>query len=337
MQSQPDLQTQFLSDAAQIATDLVRDYGLTFKGDIPALSDPMLRWMDFAARYVSPRPRTIVASLAFPKSLPTDIEQAFRTLESKFQQGEDVNHFQSKGLVLHNDTSGMRRQSRTDLLWADWGVHHFHLTREPVPLGSYFSARSDWLLFCIVQDDSVGLVDIREHSEIDLFADKELINIIVRSWPHYMNQFRLDGVLAANGQTTAEELSKLRKSGIATAIEVDGQVYVAPGMGVTTASTASRVTSSIVKVRRCLRELARIVSLNDSQFRRDAAASGIQQPEFRLTITAQGLSVFEVVSKTAYPLPRTRGGSETGLLGQLHDLLVPEWALRQLLRDASEA
>jgi hypothetical protein len=337
MQSQRDLEDQFTSDAQKIASDLVEEYDLTFEEDVPTLSDPLLRWLDFAARYISPRPRTIVTSRAFPKALDPEVEKALRIIETKIRNGKDINPFQSKGLVLHNDTSGRKRQSRTDLLWAEWGIHHLHLSAEAIPPSSYFSLRSSWLLFCIVEDDAVGFVDVRGHSDTNLFSDRSLLELVARSWPHFMDRFKLNGALAANGSTDANDLAKLRESGISTVVELDGHVYMPPGMGVTTASTSARVTSSLVKVKHRLREVANLVERADSQFKLEAAAAGLQEPKFSLIISAKGLAVFETVRQVAYPFPRKDSSGDTRPLAELHDLLVPDWALKHLLRDPSEA
>src|ERR1019366_7293563 len=150
MQTQNDLKSGCRNDIDRIVNELIDDYGLRYEQEVANLSDPLLRGLDFVLRYIRPVPRTILVSNKFPKQLDAGTERALHRLEQLIQEGGDINPYQSKGLILHNDTSGSKRQQRTDLLWADWGIHHLHLDDTPIPNGSYFSDRnSDWLLFCM--------------------------------------------------------------------------------------------------------------------------------------------------------------------------------------------
>lgn len=151
--TEDQLLTTFSADLHKLVAEFVNDFGLKYEEEEQHLASPLLRWLDFTARYIEPKPRQILLSKKFPKTLASDAEQALHHLEALIMQGEDVNPFQSKGLILHNDTSGKKRQQRTDLLWADWGIHHLHLTQNPVGKTSYFSERAEWLLFCIVGPD----------------------------------------------------------------------------------------------------------------------------------------------------------------------------------------
>lgn len=51
--------------------------------------------------------------------------------------------------------------ARTDLLWADWGIHHFHLTKSENLDENGFCKRSDFLLFAIVRNDCVYFLDVK--------------------------------------------------------------------------------------------------------------------------------------------------------------------------------
>ena len=332
MMNESQLVSSFSADIDKMVTEFINDYGLKYEEEEKGLASPLLRWLDFVARYIEPRPRQIVLSNNFPKKLDPTAEQAIHQLESAIKQGADINPYQSKGLILHNDTSGKKRQQRTDLLWADWGIHHLHLTTNPVDPKSYFSDRSEWLLFCIVGFDHIGFVDVRNHNEQDLFSDSDLILSIIDSWPEVMEKYKLNGVSPASPLPTASEMSQLRKAGITTYVQANGSIYMGPGRGITTASTAARISLLEIDIKRYLRELAKMVLDESGEFSIDAKTAGINKPDFRLAATVRGLAVYESFQNKAYILPRISNVGRNSFLAQLHELVLPEWAHRFLLQ-----
>lgn len=166
---------RFFRNIDEIALDFIRMVGLEFKKEIPHLSDPLHRWMDFRLRYIDPVPRQVFLSDKFPKKLPPMVSSSLQKMVDKLQSGIDINPYQSKGLIRFNDISTKRRNKRTDLLWADWRITHLHLTDRPIQDGEYFSDRrcsngECWLLFCIVTGDTVALVDVRAHGACQSFC-----------------------------------------------------------------------------------------------------------------------------------------------------------------------
>lgn len=327
MQTQKELEARFHDDIDCIAKDFITAYGLKYGEETENLSDPLLRWQDFVTRYIKLCPRKIFASNKFPMTLDNEVEKALHHLETLILSGEDLNPYQSKGLIFHNDTSGSRRQLRTDLLWADWGIHHLHLTTTPIEFRKYFSERSKWLLFCIVGDDFFGLIDIREHDEPELFSDPGLIKTVAESWPEFMHKYQLNGALPSRNAYSAVDVATLRKGGISTPVIIGNRIYVGPGMGVTSASTSGRVTMAMVHIRRYIGELVKIVHDPASQFKTESAKSGITDPEYVISLTPQGLAVYEEHENKAFVFPRvTRVGSKS-IFTELHDLIAPEWAI----------
>lgn len=154
----------FHDDIDRIAFELVDAFGLTFEIADEGVSEPLTRWLDFRLRYIDPRPRQVLKSTDFDMRIPSQAEGGLLRFIQKAEAGEDLNPFQSRGIKRH-DTSGKKRQFRTDGLWADWGIHHAHLTEDPLPDGDEFSNRSDWLLFFIVGQDHLALIDARPHKE----------------------------------------------------------------------------------------------------------------------------------------------------------------------------
>jgi hypothetical protein len=328
MQTPQELRQHFNSNVDSIATDFVNEYGLKFEEDVAELSEPLLRWLDFRTRFISPTPRTVLTSHRFPAACPPEVRASLDLVEGLFKSGRDVNPYQSKGLILHNDTSAAKSQNRTDLLWADWGIHHLHLTTSPCTLGSYFSPRSEWLLFCLVGNDSVGLIDIRHHSEKDVFSDPSLIKVVADTWPDLMARFKLKGVLPGKSvNQDSSSVSSLRRAGITSFVQINNEIYMGPGMGVTTASTPTRVSLSRVKISSYIRELAKVVLTPSGQFLSHARVSEIPNPLFSLALTPNGMAIYEENSSTAFVLPRGTSTVEQSFISELNDLLAPKWAV----------
>ena len=288
----------FHSNLNQIALNLVKSWQLEFNQEIENLSSPLFRWLDFRLRYIEPIPRKIVASNKFPKKLPLIVETGFQLLVEKLRNGLDVNPYQSKTLTRFNDTSSKRRSKRTDLLWADWGITHLHITDKPLKHGKYFydrecSSGDSCLLFCMFSGDQVGLIDIRRHQDELVFSDLDLIKIVKESWPEYIEQFKLNGILPGTNFTN-EEIDYARKGGVNSGIVLDDSVYMGPGMGVTSASTPLKVTLKANQLLKWVDQLADFACDESGFIQKEINLLGIKKPKFELCITAQGFAIYEV-------------------------------------------
>lgn len=327
MQTLQELENRFHEGIDRVVKELINDYGLRHEEEVRNLSDPLLRWQDFVIRYIANRPRKIFASNKFPKKLEIDIEKSLHHLETLVQRGSDLNPYQSKGLMLYNDASANKRQQRTDFLWADWGIHHLHLTIAPLVSGKYFSERSKWLLFCVVGTDFFCLIDIKSHDEPELFSNPDLLMTMANSWPKIMEQYRINGLLSANKAYSAIEISALRKGGVSSFVTIGNEVFIGPGMGVTTASTSTRVSMVTNNIRRYIAELAKIVHDSTNQFKVESFKSGVTNPEYSICLTPRGLAVYEEHEKKAFVLPRGSVVGRRSFLTELHDQIAPEWAI----------
>lgn len=332
MQSQGDLEGRFRENLDAIAIGLIDAFGLKYKRDVSELSEPLLRWLDFVYRYIGPWPRQVVITREIKRHLLGKLRKPLRRMIGRIEVGEDINPYQSKGLIEFNDTSAAKRQMRTDLLWADWGIHHLHLPEKESRIKSSFSERSKWLLFCVIENETVGLIDVRRHDEINVFSDTELLKVMARDWPQYMERFRLRGALPGQDTWTSNQIGELRRAGIATFITIDGKAYMGPGSGVTSASTSTCVTMRVMDVRRSLKELAKMVYDPVSQFKTEVARRGAAVPFFSLCLTQRGMAVYEETTGTALVLPRAEA-SHVGrnFLTELHDIVVPGWAMERIL------
>lgn len=268
------------------------------------------------------------------------VETGLHLIEKLIREGEDVNPYQSKGLIFFNDVSGKRRAKRTDLLWADWGIIHLHITDKPIVEGELFSDRkcSDgeaWLLFCIFEGDTVGFIDVRQHEDENLFSDQDLIRTVKDNWPEFMGKFRINGISKSENSPTAADIKMLRAHGVNAVTMIDGDVYMGPGMGITTASTSTQVTIKADRVLDWIDALATMADDENGSLQTEVKRLGVDMPEFELCLTPQGLAIFEAKANMAFTFPKKTVDENPAYHAQMEDLICPEWALKKLM--ASEA
>jgi hypothetical protein len=314
------IEARFQGHLDAIATELIHATALKFTQEAGNLRSPLLRWLDFRFRYVDPRPRPTVFSDEFPKlGLPQSAQTALNNLVALIEQGRDINRYQGRGLLRH-DISSNRKYARTDLLWADWSILHFHLSDKPIPAGQYFSDPADYLAFCLVGGNGVAFIDVLRHPDRKGFADPKLMETIARNWPEYLEPYRL----IADSKKTMEEIHVLRTAGIASFVTINGNTY-SLGMGLTSAATPFAITAAHDKVRQYVRRLARLVCDPAGQFHTETSARGVDAPQFSLVMTARGLCVLETVANHAFLLPRAENKEPSSDLEILHDLIMPKW------------
>lgn len=320
----------FQKNLDEIALSLINTFGLKFKQEEAHLSSPLLRWLDFRCRYVDPIPRPVAYSCKFPKvNLPASAASGLASLVEKFKSGEDVNPYQGRGLVLRNDISGSKRHTRTDLLYADWNLLHFHLSNEPIPSGQFFSKPSDYLAFCLVGSNVAAVVDVLPHPDRSGFANTELFETMAKSWPAYIEQFRLKGISGERELSTLD-ISQMREAGLSTFSQYNGKLYMSPGGGITSAATPLRLNDIHSHLRRNVRALATMIDDPTGQVRTTPRIQQIPAPEFSLNLDSLGLSVRENISQTHFIIKKTEVGGVITWQEEISDALSPQWAIDAL-------
>lgn len=345
MQTLEELTGEFLKNADQIAIELIAGFGLKHGRAVDGLHASLLRWLDYRLRVIDPRPRQIYLSDRFPKSLDEPTARALRAIEQAILKGDDVNPFQSKGL-MRSDSSGKNRNERTDLLWADWGIHHLHVAEKQEGGQAYFSGRGDFLLFAMFGQDFALFVDVQPHSTDPdhgdplRFAREDLIRVVARNWPPIVEPFQLRGVLVSERQISDADRKLLRKSGIDAPLVIDGKAYFSPGHGVTSASTPGKVTDAITKLRRNLRALAQLVLEPSGQFQAALPESCRVGSHFSLRLLPEGVFVYEKSVDRGWTFPDAKFDGTDSLFGEISDALTPPWvkdAMREAAKKPAEA
>jgi hypothetical protein len=173
---------------------------------------------------------------------------------AKIEAGDDLTPHLSRAVTVGHQagagTTKLTRRKDRDLLVADWGLHHLHLSEKIETDG--FVERGDDLLIAAFTPTDGYLIGIFPHGS---WALKELLAVIVHNWPDAGLMLKADYVLAMETEYSDEERLELRSAGIATPmVTIDGKVWAAAALGQTAAGTPSRATQRSNVVMHTFRE-----------------------------------------------------------------------------------
>lgn len=329
--SRASLPNAFRQDLNTIGRALIRAFGLTFSEKVPNLSEPLPRWFDFRFRYVEPKPRLVVFSDRIPRMQISQVPRPLLSFIKRVATGQNINPYQGRGLKLRHDTSGVDHSKRTDYLFAAWNILHFHLSDDPIPAGQYFSKPADWLAFGMVTDEQFVLIDVLRHPDREGFSDPALLETVARCWPEYMEQFRIKRPSAGERPLSKDQIHHLRSLGVNAPFVHSGHSYIGPGGVYTSAGTTMKTTIAMAHIVRTIEPLANTCWIPDGPYRSHSAVSMVADPRFSLRLYEGGLGIYEEHSRTLFVQPQ---GPDvvTGDLRWLSDLVIPPWALSEVVR-----
>jgi len=203
------------------------NYLLTLGLDISSqsLRDAMFSYFNVKHKFIEQKKRKVhFAKHLKKKAEELNLINLIKTIEVKFNSGDDINPYLSKGVLRPNDH---------DLLLNDWRINHLHVSESKRRPDDYFMERSNYLLFFHLDQDSAYFIDMREHGENQVFAKKELLRIIKANWPDIERKFRFgDYNMKMTHNPSEEEIAYLKQKriGLLFPTEVDGVTYM-PGSG----------------------------------------------------------------------------------------------------------
>lgn len=198
--------------------------------DAMPLGELLIHYLNWDGRLVVRRPRRAHLSSAL-----TDT-QGYRThrnlidaIVSEIEAGQDLTPRLS-GRIRRQYIPMADRQPRNnqrpdlDLLLAEWGIHHLHISGNLKVNGFFEQAAA--LLFVKFELDDAYLIQLLDHGS---WTDRTLFEICVREWPQvHLFPASLSGLSLVQLVTDAE-LTAYRNAGMVTSMEVDGVLYMPPG------------------------------------------------------------------------------------------------------------
>jgi hypothetical protein len=212
-----------------------------------SLANLLIDYRVWRGRFVEPRARTANRSAELKKSPKAqEHAQVLNAIEAKISRGEDLNAHLSTRVsrpVGGVASDPLPKRADRDLLLAEWGVHHLHLSTEMGKNG--FTKRTGDVLFAVFQDADAYLLGIFEHPQHENWAAEEIFAVMVRNWPQAGLVIELKGLVGLSQQHSDEDRLKLRSSGVANLLDVDGKLYAPAGAGQTTAGTPMKATGQV--------------------------------------------------------------------------------------------
>jgi hypothetical protein len=201
--------------------------------------DLLRRWFDYEARTIPPRTRNVEESQRFVESrkkLSADETVAVEAIIEKLRRGDDVNGHLSKG-ILNADKS--------DLLIADWRIHHIHISNTKKSPKDFFFKRADHLAFVIINSANAYLLDISPHKEENIWSKDDLQQIVKDTWPSLLAPYQFIGKLEPDVAISPAERDGLRKAGINVPVVIGDSFVIPPGGGITAAGFSALVGRTV--------------------------------------------------------------------------------------------
>jgi hypothetical protein len=169
------------------------------------------------------------------------VTEAIGPLIQKIKDGDNLKSFLSRNVnfaVDRSEGTPHHRRKDLDLLLAEWGVHHLHLSEVIEPDG--FAERTCDLLFVVLRPTDAYLIGIYLHGS---WTKRAVAERAVRNWPEAELFFRSNYVIGLTQEWDESESAALRKAGLTQSMMIDGHVYSPHGqtLGGTSLTISRRV------------------------------------------------------------------------------------------------
>lgn len=193
----------------------------------------MIDYRVWRSRFVQPLPRRVHLSREFRKSSKRQTHAvALAMIEANIASGEDLNaHLSTR--VSHpvggDPTKPPSQRADRDLLLAEWGVHHLHLSTEMGKNG--FTKRTADVLFVVFRGSGAYLLGIFGHPQHENWAAEEIFAVMARNWPDAGLVHEANYVVGLSQEYSDEDRLELRRAGMNTALQIDGKVFSPGGIG----------------------------------------------------------------------------------------------------------
>jgi hypothetical protein len=238
----------------QVIDETEVDFRRLIEGDFGPLApgvdiwDAALDWIHYKTRQIPQRPRCVIESGECAKHRST--HPAIDRIANELRIGGDLTPW------LSDSIRRRKADPKADLMFNDWQVTHLHL-------GEVFVApdrvkRSGDLLFAYITNEKAVLVDVQPHGS---WTMQSLLRILLHTSPRDMERNEVRGILGRPNYT-ADEAYELRKVGITVPIELEGRLFLPPGVGITTTRHATRLRLYVDALRRSVKATKKAIESN---------------------------------------------------------------------------
>ena len=177
-----------------------------------------LDWLHYRARRIPRRPRQVILSRQVQSKLAA--YPAIDRIRSALRDGEDVSAWLSRRLTSR------ARDHRSDMMFNEWQITHFHLGRV-FSKPNMISGTRD-LLYAHVTSQCVTFLDVRPHKR---WAAQDILRILLQTRPEAMERMEVKGALPPYKSYTDDGLLQARIGGVSVPIiAIDGRPFMLFGI-----------------------------------------------------------------------------------------------------------
>lgn len=146
---------------------------------------------------------------------------------------------------------------RNDLFFSDWGLHHFHLGADLANTGRRVM-RSRRVLIAHLTELDAYLLDVTPHGKgfSDIWGQKKYLEILYQNWPIVLEKYEFRGILASSREEPMQpaDYVLLRQNGVNVPVEINGKVFLGPGLGIATDGSSTQAVQRAGDIRHELAE-----------------------------------------------------------------------------------
>lgn len=179
---------------------------------------------------------------------PGPYREAFQTIVARIEEGQSLRAYLSKNSAVayqRDDGLAHHRRRDRDLMLAEWGIHHLHLSNQALDGG--FVQRTEHVLFAIFRPEDAYLLGVFAHPRHTNWAAKDILARALRNWPDAGLVDVSNCAVGLTQEYTDEERLELRNAGVNTAMMINGRVCLPVGQ--VADGTPMVVSRHVMKVR----------------------------------------------------------------------------------------
>lgn len=176
-------------------------------------------------------------------------EISMKLKEDNFKEYLDVVKGIENDFKMENDidprlSKRIKDSSSNDAMLYEWNLYHLHLGNL-IKSDGFIERTGPLLIVCLVKEKAYFIDITANHSNNEVFANKEYLDIINKNWPYLLNAFSIEEAKNVGYEPDRKERVALRKNNINSFAVIDGKIIMPPGFGLTAAgtSTAARIAS----------------------------------------------------------------------------------------------
>ena len=203
--------------------------GLTYD-DVHTPHENTMRFLNANNRRIpGTKPRAIHESRELV--IPVGYRQDYESLLALIRDGGDLKPYLSRDILKK------RRPDKNDGLLNAWGIQHLH----------FRTAGTDQLLFCMITDTDVFMIQTLPHNDKHLWVDRQLLQIIHDNWPEQIVKGKVNGLSPENHPADKSATLRSLNANFLTTMD-DGTIYLTPGGGMMASGDSQEGKMDCVKI-----------------------------------------------------------------------------------------